>query len=152
MQMKKMIRNSSVLLTTFLVMFLSIGLNVSKMKCAEDGTLYLGTEVPSCSMETEVLCGSQQVEMSCCKKEIITSCCPETNDNSCASETENIHFDFETLLSEYEFTFVDFSIELLVFYAASTFQAKQLVNNCQSGIPPPKLKRPIFSQIQAFLL
>ena len=147
-----MIRNSFVLLTAFLVMFLSIGLNISKMKCAEDGTLYLGTEVPSCSMETEVLCGSHEEKISCCMKEIIKSCCPETNDNSCASETENIHFEFETLLSEHEFTFVDFSIELPVFYAASTFQAQQLVNNCQSGIPPPKLKQPIFSQIQAFLL
>ena len=85
-------------------------------------------------------------------KEIIISCCPETNDNSCASETENIHFEFETLLSEYEFTFVDFSIELPVFYAASTSQAQQLVNNYQSDIPPPKLKQPIFSQIQSFLL
>ena len=138
-----MIRNSSVLLTAFLVLFLSIGLNISKMKCDEDGTLYLGTEVPSCSMETEVLCGSHQEKI---------SCCPETNDNSCASETENIHFEFETLLSEHEFTFVDFSIELPVFYAASTSQTQQLVNNYQSGIPPPKLKRPIFSQIQAFLL
>ena len=146
-----MIRNSFVLLTAFLVMFLSIGLNISKMKCAEDGTLYLGTEVPSCSMETEVLCGSHEEKISCCMKEIIKSCCPETNDNSCASETENIHFEFETLLSEHEFTFVDFSIEL-PFYAASTFQAQQLVNNCQSGIPPPILKRPIFSQIHTFLL
>jgi len=147
-----MIRNTSVLLTAFLVMLLSIGLNISKMKCAEDGTLYLGTEVPSCSMETEVLCGAQQDKISCCMKEIIKSCCPETNDNSCASETENIHFEFETLLSEHEFTFVDFSIELPVFYAASTSQTQQLVNNCQSGIPPPKLKQSIFSQIQAFLL
>ena len=149
--MNKMIRNSSVLLTAFLVMFLSIGFNISKMKCAEDGRLYLGTEVPSCSMETEMLCGSQQKEISCCKKEIIKSCCPETNDNSCASETENIHFEFETLLSEHEFTFVDFSIELPAFYAASTSQEQQLVNNYQSGIPPPKLKQPIFSQIQSFL-
>ena len=151
-----MIRNSSVLLTAFLVMFLSIGLNISKMKCAEDGRLYLGTEVPSCSMETEVLCGSQQKQISCCKKEIIKSCCPETNDNSCASETENIHFEFETLLSEYEFTFVDFSIELPLFYptstSTSTSQEQQLVNNYQNGIPPPKLKQPIFSQIQSFLL
>ena len=133
-------------------MFLSIGLNISKMKCAEDGTLYLGTEVPSCSMETEVLCGSHEEKISWCMKEIIKSCCPETNDNSCASETENIHFEFDTLLSEHEFTFVDFSIDLPVFYAASTTQTHRLVNNCQSGIPPPKLKQPIISQIQAFLL
>ena len=150
-----MIRNSSVLLTAFLVLFLSIGLNISKMKCAEDGRLYLGTEVPSCSMETEVLCGAQQKEISCCKKEIIKSCCPETNDNSCASETENIHFEFETLVNEYEFAFAALLIELPLSHAASTFQiqqAQKLVNNYHSGIPPPKLKQPIISQLQSFLL
>ena len=37
-----------------MVMFLSVGIHISKMKCAEDGQLYFGTEVPSCSMEKEV--------------------------------------------------------------------------------------------------
>ena len=61
-----------------MVIFLSIGMNISKMKCAEDGQLYLGTEVPSCSMDAELMCEAKQDKISCCMKEIEKSCCPET--------------------------------------------------------------------------
>ena len=122
------------------------------MKCAEDGQLYLGTEVPSCSMNTELMCEVKQDKISCCMKEIEESCCPETNDETCASETEKIHFDFETLVSKHVFTFAVVSIDLFLCYFDDYFQNNQLVNNYQSGIPPPKLKQPIFSQIQSLLL
>ena len=85
-------------------------------------------------------------------KEIEKSCCPETNNETCASETEKIHFDFETLVSKYIFTFTEVSIDLLLYYSGYNFQNNQLVNSYQSGIPPPRLKQPIFSQIQSFLL
>lgn len=135
-----------------MVIFLSIGMNISKMKCAEDGQLYLGTEVPSCSMDAELMCEAKQDKISCCMKEIEKSCCPETNDETCASETEKIHFDFETLVSKYIFTFTEISIDLLLCYSGYNFQNNQLVNSHQSSIPPPRLKQPIFSQIQSFLL
>ena len=103
--MKNTFRNTSVLLMVTMVMFLSIGMNISKMKCSEDGALYFGTEVPSCSMEKEVACQAKQQKVSCCMIEVEKQCCPETKDKSCASETENIQFDFETLVSDSEFSF-----------------------------------------------
>ena len=135
-----------------IVLCLSIGIHISKMKCAVDGQLYLGTTVPSCSIDTKVMCMDEQEEISCCMKEIEKSCCPETKDETCASETENIHFDFETLVSKQMFSFIEISIDLSLFYSSCRAQTNQLVNNCQSGIPPPKPKQPILSQIQSFLL
>ena len=96
--MKNTFRNIFLFLMSTMVLFLSMGVNISKMKCAQDGALYLGTEVPSCSVENEVLCEVERKRVSCCNLEVVKSCCPETKDNSCASETENIQFDFETLI------------------------------------------------------
>ena len=94
--MKNIFSNISFFLMAIMVLFLSIGMCISKMKCADDNQLYFGTSVPSCSIDTEVLCVVAQETI---------YCCPETNDASCASETENIHFDFETLVTEYTFVF-----------------------------------------------
>jgi hypothetical protein len=150
--MKDIFRNISFFLMAAIVLCLSIGIHISKMKCAVDGQLYLGTTVPSCSLDTKVMCMDEQEEISCCMREIEKSCCPETKDETCASETENIHFDFETLVSNQMFSFTDISIDLSLFYSSCSTQTNQLVNNFQSGIPPPKPKQPILSQIQSFLL
>ncbi len=150
--MKDIFRNISFFLMAAIVLCLSIGIHISKMKCAVDGQLYLGTTVPSCSLDTKVMCMDEQEEISCCMREIEKSCCPETKDETCASETENIHFDFETLVSNQMFSFTDISIDLSLFYSSCIAQTNQLVNNYQSGIPPPKPKQPILSQIQSFLL
>ena len=148
--MKDIFRNISFFLMAAIVLCLSIGIHISKMKCAVDGQLYLGTTVPSCSLDTKVMCMDEQEEISCCMREIEKSCCPETKDETCASETENIHFDFETLVSKKIFSFTEISIDLSLFYSSYSVQTNQLVNNYQSGIPPPK--QPILSQIQSFLL
>ena len=150
--MKDIFRNISFFLMAAIVLCLSIGIHISKMKCAVDGQLYLGTTVPSCSLDTKVMCMDEQEEISCCMRGIEKSCCPETKDETCASETENIHFDFETLVSNQMFSFTDISIDLSLFYSSCSTQTNQLVNNFQSGIPPPKPKQPILSQIQSFLL
>ena len=150
--MKNIFRNISFFLMATIVLCLSIGIHISKMKCAVDGQLYLGTTAPSCSIDTKVMCMDEQEEIYCCMKEIEKSCCPETKDETCASETENIHFDFETLVSKQMFSFTEISIDLSLFYSSYSIQTNQLVNNCQSGIPPPKPKQPILSQIQSFLL
>jgi len=150
--MKNIFRNISFLLMATIVLCLSIGIHISKMKCAVDGQLYLGTTVPSCSIDTKVMCMDEQEEISCCMREIEKSCCPETKDETCASETENIHFNFETLVSKQIFSFTEILIDLSLFYSSCIAQTNQLVNNYQSGIPPPKPKQPILSQIQSFLL
>jgi hypothetical protein len=84
--------------------------------------------------------------------EIEKACCPETEDKSCASETELVHFDFETIIS---FSNYDFSLlvrPIINIICSDVFSISKFSNNFQSGIPPPKLNKPVLSQIQSFLL
>ena len=141
----------SIVMVVF-ILSISIGVNISKMKCNEDGDLYLGSEVPSCSMENEVICEGKQEKISCCMKEIKKSCCPEKNDNSCASETKAIQFDFETLLTAFDPDFSVAPILLFAFNLTDCFNANYNVQTYLSDIPPPKLHKPVLSNIQSFLL
>jgi negative regulator of genetic competence, sporulation and motility len=141
----------SIVMAVF-ILSVSMGMNVSKMKCDQDGSVYIGTQVPSCSEENEVVCNKEQEKVSCCMKEIKKSCCPETNDKSCASSTQNIHYDFETILTVFE---LDFSKRTILLSFLNSYDSKSYfvkVNNYFSGIPPPKLNKPQLSQIQSFLL
>jgi len=134
------------------ILSMSMGMDISTMKCDKDGTLYLGSEVPSCSEENEVVCTKEQEKVSCCMKEIKKSCCPETKDKSCASSTQNIHFDFETLLTSFDPDFSVASILLFAFNLTDCFNANYNVQTYLSDIPPPKLHKPVLSNIQSFLL
>ena len=150
--MKQILRNISVFIMTILVVFLSMGVNISKMRCDKTSSLYLGSEVPSCSMDNEVICTKAQEKVSCCMLEIKKSCCPEKKDNSCTSETETIQFDFETLVTSFELNLKEISV-LLYTVALNDKQCdlKKHINYI-SGIPPPKLNKPQLAQIQSFLL
>jgi len=150
--MKQILRNISLVIMIVLVVFLSMGVNISKMRCDEAGSLYLGSEVPSCSMENEVICAKEQEKVSCCMLEIKKSCCPEKKGNSCASETETIQFDFETLVSVFELNFKEISALLytIVLHDKQCDLKKHI--NYISGIPLPKLNKPELAQIQSFLL
>ena len=150
--MKQILRNISLVIMTILVVFLSMGVNISKMRCDEDGSLYLGTEVPSCSMDNAVICASAQEKVSCCMIEVKKSCCPETKDKSCASSTQNIHFDFETLLTAFEPDFSVAPILLFTFNIRYCFNTDYNIQTYLSDIPPPKLNKPILAEIQSFLL
>jgi len=141
----------SIVMAVF-ILSVSMGMNISKMNCDEDGSVYLGIDVPSCSEEHEVVCNKEQEKVTCCMIEIQKSCCPETNDESCASSTQNIHYDFETILTVFELDFSEKASLLSFFnsYDSKSYFVK--VNNYFSGIPPPKLNKPELSQIQSFLL
>jgi hypothetical protein len=141
----------SIVMAVF-ILSVSMGMNISKMNCDEDGSVYLGNEVPSCSEEYEVVCNKEQEKVTCCMIEIQKSCCPETNDESCASSTQNIHYDFETVLTVFELDFSE-KASLLSFF--NSYESKSYfvkVNNYFSGIPPPKLNKPILAKIQSFLI
>ena len=139
----------------FMVVFIltvSMGLNISKMKCDTESSLYLGTEVPSCSENIKVTCTEQQEKISCCLKEVMKTCCPEREDKGCDSETEQLKFNFETFISSFETNFIPKEISLFYFYIFSeqNFCAANILdfNNIESVI----LTKPILSEIQAFLL
>ena len=68
--MKFFIKNTFINLMTLLVMVLSLGVHVSKMKCDKGGSVYIGTEVPSCSEENEVVCAKEQEKVTCCFAQI----------------------------------------------------------------------------------
>ena len=141
----------SIVMAVF-ILSVSMGMNISKMKCDENGSVYLGAEVPSCSEEYEVMCNKEQEKVSCCMIDVKKLCCPETNDESCASSTKNIHYDFETILTVFEHDFSEKTIllSLLNSYDSKSYFVK--VNNYFSGIPPPKLNKPQLAQIQSFLI
>ena len=150
--MKQVLRNIALVIMTILVVFLSMEVNISKMRCDKTGSLYLGSEVPSCSMDNAVICANLQEKVSCCMLEVKKSCCPEKKDNSCASETETIQFDFETLITVFELNLKEISALLytVVLYDKQCDLKKHM--NYISGIPPPKLHKPVLSNIQSFLL
>ena len=150
--MKQVLKNISLVVMTILVVFLSMGVNISKMRCDEGGSLYIGSKVPSCSMESEIICIKEQQKVFCCMIEITKSCCPERSDNSCASETKNIQFDFETLVTAFDFNFSTQSILLFTFTLMDWFNIDYDGQAYLSDIPPPKLHKPVLSKIQAFLL
>jgi hypothetical protein len=150
--MKQILINSHLVILTILVLLLSMGVNISKMRCDKAGTLYLGTQVPSCSEENAVLCNKEQEKVSCCMIEVQKSCCPETNDNSCASSTQNIHYAFETILTVFDFDFSEKPSLLSFFNSHDSKSYFVKVNNYFSGIPPTKLNKPILAGIQSFLL
>ena len=149
--MMNIIRYISVFIGAFLVLSLTIGTHISKMKCAEGGAVYLGSEVPSCSQEKEVQCEQVQKKVTCCMLEIEKACCPETQDNTCASETELVHFEFETIV---KFSELDFSVLRTSLFISQYICTHIKTNSVVifSGIPPPKLNKPVLSKIQSFLL
>jgi len=152
MKIKEIFKVSCSVVMVVFILSVSMGMNISKMKCDEGGALYLGSEVPSCSQEQEVQCEQVQEKITCCMLEIEKACCPETEDQTCASETEMLHFDFETLLTAFK---LDFSIADILLTTFNSCDGKTYfvkVNNYFSGIPPPKLKNPQLAQIQSFLL
>ena len=152
MKLKEIFKVVSSIVMAVFILFISMGMNISKMKCDEGGAFYLGSEVPSCSQEKEVQCEQVQKKVTCCMLEIEKACCPETEDKSCASETELVHFDFETIISfsNYDFSLLEHPIINII--CSDVFSISKISNNFQSGIPPPKLNKPVLSQIQSFLL
>ena len=152
MNLKEIFKVACSIVIAVFILSISMGVNISKMKCDEDGSVYLGTKVPSCNEKNEVVCNKEQEKVSCCMIEIQKSCCPETNDKSCTSSTQNIHYDFETILTVFE---LDFSEKTILFSFFNSYDSKSYfvkVNHYFSGIPPPKLNKPTLAQIQSFLL
>ena len=150
--MKKMFRNISLVMMTILVVFLSMGVNISKMQCDKAGRVFIGTETMSCSADKDIICDSNQEKISCCILEIKKSCCPEQTDNNCSSDTKLVQFDFETIVESIEHNTslsITFYINSVV---SSYFTNNYIVNNYKSGVPPPKLHKPILAKIQSFLL
>ena len=152
--MKQILSNISVFLLTILVVFLSVGVSISKMQCSKDGKIFLGTQVPNCMQIEEMVCSDALKEFSCCAKEDdLQTCCPQTEDDSCASETANIQFDFETLVSSF---ILDFKEIISLVYTCFSNEKSYIFKNqfvcLRDGPLPPHLLKPKLAEIQSFLL
>ena len=152
--MKQILSNITVFLLTFFVVFLSVGVSISKMQCSKDGKIFLGTQVPNCMQIEEIVCSDDLKEFSCCTKEDnLQSCCPQTEDDSCASETANIQFDFETLVSSF---ILDFKETIALVYTCLPNERSYIFTNqfvcLRDGPLPPHLLKPKLAEIQSFLL
>ena len=141
-----------------LVIFLSIGLNVSKMhcsddQCSDDGKFFVGTAVSNCIEKKEKACNMILNDFSCCAtKEIETSCCSDEDDDPCSSETTNIQFNFETLISTFEFDFKTISV---LFYTSFLYDEVCNLNphlDYLKEVPLLQLSKPVLTEIQSFLL
>ena len=156
--MTQIVKNISLLILSFLVIFLSVGLSVSEMrcselKCPEYGKLFIGSDVPNCLDQKNQACDMFFDDVSCCKTtEIETSCCSENEDDACASETTNIQFDFETITSSFEFDFKQIGVLLFTFFIYDQVRVlKPLLNYSNAG-PLLQLSKPNIKEIQSFLL
>ena len=152
--MNQIFSNIAVFLLTILVIFLSVGVSISKMQCSTDGKIFIGTQVPNCMQIDEMACSDDLKEFSCCiQEEDVQSCCPQTKEDSCASETTNIQLDFETLISS---LILDFKETSALVYICLFNEKYYVLKNqfvCLSDGPlPPNLLKPKLAEIQSFLL
>ena len=152
--MKQIFSNISIFFLTVLVVFLSIGVSISKMQCSKDGKIFIGTQVPNCMQIEAMVCSDDLKAFSCCtKKDNLQSCCPQTEDDSCASETANIQFDFETVVSSF---ILDFKETITLVYTCLLNKKSYILKNqffcLRDGPLPPNLLKPKLAEIQSFLL
>ena len=150
--MKNIFRHSVTFMLTIIVVILSIGMNISKMKCVDHSQLYFGTKTPSCNIDEEVKCNPKQQLVSCCSNNIEIKCCSETNDNSCSSEIRNLQFDFETLVYNYIYNLNIFNI--IWFYASLDIYKDntKVAHEIYYIKSPPNINYSLLSKIQSFLL
>ena len=151
--MMKIVKNICVLIVVTAVMFLTIGSNISKMKCAKEFSFYLGTEVPNCKTEKKTSCNIDLEKMSCCKKEEMQkSCCPTTD--GCEKDTELLQFTFETVVVQKQKITDCKEISLFKIIQNNLFKLSvhdNLITHYQAE-SPPLLTKPILPEIQSFLL
>lgn len=151
--MLKFIKNISVVLVAFFVMFLSMGTYISKMECSKDLSIFLGKEVPNCKIEKKKSCYKDIQEMSCCKKKDTEDSCCLTIDG-CQKDIRFLQFNFETIVANHQKITDTKEITLLNIENNKT-SLLSLNNNFvfyHHTESPPLIVTNIFTQIQSFLL
>jgi hypothetical protein len=149
----KIVKNICVLIVAVLVMFLTIGANISKMHCDKGFSFYLGNEVSNCKTEKQISCNIDIEKESCCKTEEMQKlCCPTTD--GCEKDTELLQFTFETLVAQKQKITDCKEIFLFKITQNNLFRLSvndNLITRFQSE-SPPLLTKPILPEIQSFLL
>ena len=146
--MRTILINISVIIMTFFVMLLSIGINISRMQCCDtNNKIFIGQQVPSCNTEKDLICTPHK-DISCCFLGVEELCCPD--EENCLITTDLIQFNFETIVKSYNQLITSSTFFVLIFLSADSFCLDLYHSNITYR--PPRLCQPIFSQIQSFLL
>ena len=72
--MKVKIQNIFSLIIAVFVLFLSMGINISKMACDKESNIYFGVQEFSCSIDGEAICQTSKQEVSCCSVLVEKTC------------------------------------------------------------------------------
>ena len=146
--MRIFIKNILSVFISLLVILLSVGVNISELHCGESAKLFLGDITKSCNDYQDMTCCIIDQPVTCCSVE--KECSSENSIDCCSSETELIAFDFETLIE---------SNRNILLFVSSIFLFNQLYLNLDISdfshinyTPPTYLFKPLFIQIQSFLL
>ena len=151
--MNNIFKNITFLLLASFVLFMSMGVNISKMSCDKSGQLYIGTKIPSCNDNQFANCCTELSRFSCCSMIEEESCCAINAQGTCDKESAKIQYSFETILPYVKEILEIKAITLftyIVFNCYSLVQGEKLIHSC--GIPPPLLKAPVLTKIQSFLI
>ena len=147
--MNKTFKNIIVLTFTAFTLFVSMGINISKMQCDKGGKIFVGTEVPNCKAEQKVACNMEKKK--CCKQQQKADKKPKED-----CEKESLLLQIDLITQECKCSEVlDFSIVqplITILFDFYQISASDLSYNTHYADAPPLVRKPILSQIQSFLL
>ena len=145
--MKQILKYTAIITMTIFVVILSIGIHVTKIQCAKDERVFIGTDVSTCKMQEKTTSCSM-------KKKLVKSCFNSEKENKPQKESKLLQFDFETEKCKCGEP-VDFSASLpflTLLYEYYQMSDSDLFYTTHYADAPPLVNKPILSQIQSFLL
>lgn len=98
--MKKVFQNIILLVFATITLFVSMGINISKMQCDKGSRVFIGTEAPKCKAEQEFVCKKRMEKSTCCKKKQMQNSCCSKNKKDCNTTSKFLQFDFEVVECE----------------------------------------------------
>ena len=98
LDMRNIIQYSIPVVLAIFVLFVSMGVNISRMSCDNNRQVYLGYMVSNCQEnEVRACCCIEINDICCCNTE--KEICFDTFRESCTQESAMIQYDFETTVS-----------------------------------------------------
>ncbi|MEE2954158.1 MAG: hypothetical protein VX347_03195 [Bacteroidota bacterium] len=151
--MNKILKNITTLLMACFVLFVSIGLNVSKLKCGTNSSLYIGLESPSCTIDKEICSIDNLITSSCCSSIQETNCCHDEKIATCKTESVLIQYNFQTTITEVKVLIQNTTlfVQNIIWGFDKIAISDHLIYSCKKQ-PPPLLKLDLYIKIQSFLI
>jgi len=150
--MKKIAKNIAILFMAFFVLFISIGLNISKIKCGENSNVYIGIENLTCMKAKESCTVDDLIESSsCCIKTKQINCCCDDQIKMCNKENILIQYDFQTIITETKSIIHNIFIQNIIYGVENIIVSNKIIYSINKH-PPPLLVSDLRIKIQSFLI